>query len=287
MTAVSALPLPDRSPPKLRPETGGAGTQVPAKIVAPIVLSALVAVFAFAYISSVLDGNKTAPLTGVQLALPAGYVLLSPLSRALDGLSLLSIAQQVWLLLTLAAGAAVWELATGVDSVGDGKIRRTARVVSGMFTVVALLNMTAILSPRPMAGLKVSDPRTLRVDFHSHTNASHDARAAFTPARNRAWHTDGGFDVAYVSDHRTFAGASAGERANPARAGGGTILLNAIEGRYLGLSGRSCGPKKPLTKFLSRMSQMVYTRQRGLLHSSGPCMNDMSANSGRRKRMTK
>jgi len=220
------------------------------------VLSALVAVFAFAYTSSVLDVNATAPLTGAQLALPTGYVLLSPLSRALDGLSLLSIAQQVWLLLTLAAGAAVWELATGMDSVGDGKIRRTARVVSGMFTVVALLNMTAILSPRPMAGLKVSDPRTLRVDFHSHTNASRDARAAFTPARNRAWHSDGGFDVAYVSDHRTFAGASAGERANPARAGGGTILLNAIEARYLGLSIVVLGISQHDTSLLDNMRHL-------------------------------
>ena len=236
MTAASALPLPDRSRPELRPETGGAGTQVPREIVAPIVLSALVAIFAFAYSSPVLDASTTVPLTGVQLALPAGYVLLSPLSRALDGLSLLSIAQQIWLLLTLAIGAAVWELATGAESVEDGKFRRTARVVAGMFIVVAVLNLTAILSPRPMAWLKVSDPRTLRVDFHSHTNASHDARAAFTPERNRAWHSDGGFDVAYVSDHRTFAGATAGERANPARAGGGTILLNAIEARYLGLS---------------------------------------------------
>ena len=236
MTAASALPLPDRSRPELRPETGGAGTQVPREIVAPIVLSALVAIFAFAYSSPVLDASTTVPLTGVQLALPAGYVLLSPLSRALDGLSLLSIAQQIWLLLTLAIGAAVWELATGAESVEDGKFRRTARVVAGMSIVVAVLNLTAILSPRPMAWLKVSDPRTLSVDFHSHTNASHDARAAFTPERNRAWHSDGGFDVAYVSDHRTFAGATAGERANPIRAGGGTILLNAIEARYLGLS---------------------------------------------------
>lgn len=282
MTAASALPLPDRSTPELRPETGGAGTRLPAKIVAPIVLSALVGVFAFAYKSSVLDANTTLPLTDASLSLPAGYVLLSPLARALDGLSLLSIAQQVWLLLTLAIGAAVWELTTGVDSAGDGKFRRTARAVAGMFIVVALLNLIAILSPRPMAWLKVSDPRTVRVDFHSHTNASHDARAAFTPARNRAWHSDGGFDVAYVTDHRTFAGASAGESANPARAGGGTVLLNAIEARYLGLSIVVLGISQGDTSLLDHMRHL----RRGQLSSGrepisiavlpGP-MNDLRA----------
>jgi hypothetical protein len=256
MTAASALPLPDRSPPELRPQTGGAATRVPGKIVAPLVLSGLVAVFAFAYTSPVLDANTTAPLIGAQLALPTGYVLLSPLSRALDGLSLLSIAQQVSLLLTLAIGAVVWELATGTESVHDGKVRRTARAFAGMFIVVALLNLTAILSPRPMAWLKVSDPRTLRVDFHSHTNASHDARAAFTPERNRAWHSDGGFDVAYVSDHKTFAGAAAGEAANPPRAGDGAVLLNAIEARYLGLSIVVLGISQGDTNLLDKMRHL-------------------------------
>ena len=221
-----------------------------------MVLSALVAAFAFAYTAPVLDANTTAPLIGVQLALPAGYVLLSPLSRALDGLSLLSIAQQVWLLLTLAIGAIAWELATGTESIGDGKIRRTARVAAGMFIVVALLNLTAILAPRPMAWLKVSDPRILRVDFHSHTNASRDARAAFTPERNRTWHSDGGFDVAYVSDHRTVAGAAAGEAANPARAGDGTVLLNAIEARYLGLSIVVLGISQRDTSLLDNMRHL-------------------------------
>jgi predicted metal-dependent phosphoesterase TrpH len=256
MTAASALPLPERSRPELRPQTGGRPTRVPGKIVAPIVLSALVAAFAFAFTSPVVDANTATPLVGVRLALPAGYVLLSPLSRALDGLSLLSVGQQVWLLLTLAIGAVVWELATGTDSVGDGKIRRTARVGAAVFTVVAVLNLTAILSPRPMASLKVSDPRTLTVDFHSHTNASRDARAAFSPERNRAWHSDGGFDFAYVSDHKTFAGAAAGEAANPAHAGDGTVLLNAIEARYLGLSIVVLGISQGDTSLLDKMRHL-------------------------------
>ncbi len=77
--------------------------------------------------------------------------------------------------------------------------------------------------------LPASDSDMVTIDFHSHTSASHDGRTWFSPERNREWHQAAGFDVAYISDHFTFAGADAGVRANPPRAGDGTILFSAIE----------------------------------------------------------
>jgi hypothetical protein len=81
------------------------------------------------------------------------------------------------------------------------------------------------------------------VDFHSHTNASWDGRAGFTAERNRLWHRQSGFDVAYITDHGTFAGAEAAATHNPARAGEGTVLLSGIEvrnrGRHLNVLGTS------------------------------------------------
>jgi hypothetical protein len=85
-----------------------------------------------------------------------------------------------------------------------------------------------------MASLHVEDGSVVRVDFHSHTNASGDARRGFTVDKNRKWHQLGGFDAAYISDHQNFAGAQEALRTNPGRAGNGTILLSAYEGRYLG-----------------------------------------------------
>jgi hypothetical protein len=86
-----------------------------------------------------------------------------------------------------------------------------------------------------MAALDVFDPQAVRVDFHSHTNASGDARKGFDPDANRKWHRDGGFDVAYVSDHRSFTGAETALGKNPQFARDGTVLLSAYEGRYRGL----------------------------------------------------
>lgn len=54
-----------------------------------------------------------------------------------------------------------------------------------------------------MARLVLVDPATFVVtDFHSHTNASWDARAGCSPAANRAWHRAAGFDAAYVGEWR-------------------------------------------------------------------------------------
>jgi hypothetical protein len=82
-----------------------------------------------------------------------------------------------------------------------------------------------------MAAIEMQDPNAVVIDFHSHTNASWDANKSFTPERNRAWHTASGFDVAYVSDHKSLAGAKAGMVKNPAHASDGTVLLPGLEAR--------------------------------------------------------
>jgi len=80
---------------------------------------------------------------------------------------------------------------------------------------------------RPMAALEVSNPDSVIVDFHSHTNASWDGRRAFTGARNRAWHEAAGFDVAYVTAHIPTGSVTA--PIPPARGAGHTLLLPSFE----------------------------------------------------------
>jgi hypothetical protein len=159
----------------------------------------------------------------VKLALSPLYVSLSPLSRVLDTLGLLSVGQHIALGMTVILFGML--------------VARRRRVLAGGGPALAMLLVLyacAAVLPRPMAKIVVSDPGVVVVDFHSHTNASEDARERFSPEDNREWHRRGGFDAAYVSDHRSFTGAEAGWSRNPARAGDGTVLLSAYEGRYLG-----------------------------------------------------
>jgi hypothetical protein len=67
----------------------------------------------------------------------------------------------------------------------------------------------------------------------------------------REWHRAGGFDVAYVTDHGTYAGAEEGARGNPPLAGGGPVLLSAVEawsgGEHLNVIGTTVADSLFLT----------------------------------------
>jgi hypothetical protein len=58
---------------------------------------------------------------------------------------------------------------------------------------------------RPMLSLSGTDPQDRVVDFHSHTNVSHDVKdtwmSGFDAEANRRWHSRAGFDAAFVTDH--------------------------------------------------------------------------------------
>ena len=202
-------------------------------LILPVLLSSAVIVGGVFSRSSLRDAvTGSSPAEG-KLTLPPLYVMLSPLSRVLDTLGLLSTGQHV------ALGTTIIGLAILVATVRNRRPprRRIARaLISGAIALAALAILYACVAalPRPMAALAVSDRNVIRVDFHSHTNASGDARSGFSPEANRAWHVRGGFDAAYISDHRSFDGAEAGLSRNPKRAGDGVVLISAFEGRYLG-----------------------------------------------------
>jgi predicted metal-dependent phosphoesterase TrpH len=201
-------------------------------LILPILFSAAVIAGGLVPLSALRDAVSGDIPGGMQLVLPPAYVLLSPLSRLLDTMSLLSTGQHIAVGLT---NIAVTLLVAGLHAARSHRraLRVMTRVATSFGILIAAYACAAAL-PRPMAMLSVSDPNVVRVDFHSHTNFSHDARRGFTPEANRAWHRAAGFDVAYISDHNSFTGAEAAGKRNPARAGEGTVLLSAFEGRYLG-----------------------------------------------------
>jgi hypothetical protein len=100
----------------------------------------------------------------------------------------------------------------------------------GLFAVYAV----ATMMPRPMAQLTTSDGLIIVADFHAHTKHSHDGRAGWTEDDVRNWYRGAGFNVAYITDHRTFEGAERGIASNPGLAGEGMMLLQGIEAFYKG-----------------------------------------------------
>ena len=160
------------------------------------------------------------------------YLLLAPVSNVLDTLTLMSVRQHIAFGLTVIVVYALWWWRVGRVGLALVRparraLREGARIGVGLVLLVALYAAMAIM-PRPMAALEAGAD-ILVIDFHAHTRFSHDGRPDWTPEDVRAWHRDAGFNIAYITDHRTFEGARDGWANNPSRAGDGTVLLPGIE----------------------------------------------------------
>jgi predicted metal-dependent phosphoesterase TrpH len=157
------------------------------------------------------------------------YELIAPVSNILDALTLLAPVQY-WATFALCVVTFLgfWTYRSARSRAGfvPARFARAALVfVGGTIAIVGVM----LVATRPMASLALHDPQLIAVDFHSHTDASHDGRVGFDPDRNREWHSSSGFDAAYVTDHRTFDGALSGATRNPARSGDATVLLPGVE----------------------------------------------------------
>ena len=194
----------------------------------PLAVMALVIGSAPVAVSPLRDAALRGTFPDAVPAQPLGYLLGAPLFGVWDTLTLLTVSQHYAVLGTLVLLYVAWRLVAG---------RRLAlELVGALAALAALLAFyaAAALLPRPMTAIRLTSPDLLAVDFHSHTNRSHDGWSLFTAARNRAWHEAGGFDAAYVTDHYTWAGVDEALPANPARAGDGTVLLSGMEVRLRG-----------------------------------------------------
>ncbi|HKR08689.1 MAG TPA: hypothetical protein VJS39_05825 [Gemmatimonadaceae bacterium] len=172
---------------------------------------------------------------GVSLELPLAYKVLAPICDILDTMSLFSQGQHLAFLITCALGYTLWRSIRRHRKradVGGARVETTAAAKA--FLALLILYAGGTLVPRPVAKLVLSSPDALVVDFHSHTRYSWDGRSGFSPEQSRRWHRASGFDVAYVTDHSTFAGAEQAALGNPVHAGDGTVMLSGIEVRDRG-----------------------------------------------------
>jgi len=202
---------------------------------ASIALVVLSAAWAIDPIRDATTGGAVAEAT---LERPAGYVLIAPVSAILDTITLLTVRQHVALLVTLVLGwAAWWWWSRRERDLALPSNRRMVRVGARIgIALVMLLGLyaVALMVPRPMAALRKDELAIVSVDFHAHTKYSHDGRWNWEAEDVRRWHRKAGFDVAYISDHRTFDGAREGWANNPTQAGTETLLLPAIEAVWQG-----------------------------------------------------
>ncbi len=198
----------------------------------PLAGTALVVAGALGATSPLIDPERGTAVDA-SLALPAIYHVASPLFAVLDQLSLLTLRQHEALLLTVLVLLITWR-AIAMRGVAFCRWRfgRDLRATAVVLGVVLAVYGGGLFVPRPMARLELHDADDIAVDFHSHTNESHDVRGSFSLGANRAWHMAAGFGAVYVTDH----GAEAAERSaasiatvNPARAGDGIVMLPGLE----------------------------------------------------------
>lgn len=181
----------------------------------------------------IIDAVTRGEVAGVSFHRPASYAIIAPVSDIFDGLTLLSLPQVFatfgFVCVVAAALRARSAISRRKRSLPLFRIRDHLRFAANIAGAIIAVSGLALVMPRPMSAIHAADRDLITVDFHSHTSASHDGRPQFTPEENREWHRRAGFNVAYVTDHHTFAGAIAAGQANPALADDGTVLLPGLE----------------------------------------------------------
>ena len=89
-------------------------------------------------------------------------------------------------------------------------LRRELKLLAGSFLLVLLFVLVGLLWHRPMLALAGVGRDNAAVDFHSHTNVSHDVRHTlmrwYDTEANLRWHRRAGFDAVFITDHNTVEG---------------------------------------------------------------------------------
>src|SRR6266571_854293 len=107
---------------------------------------------------------------------------------------------------------------------------------------LVLLALAALMLPRPVPRLVSDGPGTV-IDYHAHTNASHDGRPGWTLAKLAAWHERQGFQATYVTDHNVVY-----DRSLPVPEGTSINLLPGVEWSVYGQHVVAIGPVEPLPR---------------------------------------
>jgi hypothetical protein len=168
-----------------------------------------------------------APLPpGVHLGFPVIHLLFAPLFDLWDAASMLSLRRLEWLVAGLLLVFLVWRgmlamLRRRMDPDAGPPIGLIRELSALLFALLGFLAFVAggLLWHRPMVALRGVPAALMAVDFHSHSNASHDVQGTlmtgFDAEASRQWHRRAGYDAFFLTDHNTVAGLSAGPGSAP------------------------------------------------------------------------
>jgi len=136
--------------------------------------------------SPIRDAATELPVAGYQIQAPSSHLIFAPFTTLADYLTLLSLHEQIALQLTvLILLFVVFGFRRGL----------------GLSLCWLVFLAWGVMVDRPMSRLVPENSDTLLIDFHSHTQVSHDGRATFTPERNMRWHQRQGFGAGFITDH--------------------------------------------------------------------------------------
>jgi hypothetical protein len=155
-----------------------------------------------------------APLPdGLTLSLPWSHVAAAPLFSLWDGVSMLSMSRLKGFLSGLLLLYALWRAGRALARRRISLGRELAALLLGLAGLAGFI-VAGALWHRPMAALAGAPPDQIVVDFHTHTNRSHDVAGTmmegYDAAGNLRWHRRAGFDAAFITDHNTVGRPAAG-----------------------------------------------------------------------------
>jgi hypothetical protein len=182
------------------------------RLLAPAVLILAVLGARLVAAPSLTDPVLGVPPQSIHLSIPPIYLLLAPVFTVWDGVSMLSMTRLRGFLQGLAGLFVLWRLGRWWlrQSFSRPPANPTTwfnEVRALLLATVALLAFVAVgaLWHRPMLSLSGVPSGMKVVDFHSHTNISHDVRGTlmkgFDAEANRRWHRRAGFDAVFLTDH--------------------------------------------------------------------------------------
>ncbi|MGH7497344.1 MAG: hypothetical protein ACREL3_00660, partial [Gemmatimonadales bacterium] len=179
----------------------------------PLALSAALLAARIAAVPELSDPTGAALSPSLHLHEPLVYLLLAPLFSLWDGVSMLSMSRLGGFLAGIAILYLLWRLGhalRGVWKLQRWSWRQEVVVFGASLASLVAFIMLGLLWHRPMMSLAGADPDDIIVDFHSHTNVSHDVRntlmRGFDTEANLRWHRRAGFDAVFITDHNTVSG---------------------------------------------------------------------------------
>jgi hypothetical protein len=136
--------------------------------------------------------------------------MLAPLFTLWDGVSMLSMTRLVGFLTGLVVLYLLWRVLRPLllryrRVPARISLLKELKVLAVSLGLLAGFVIIGAMWHRPMLSLAGTGPEDIVVDFHSHTNVSHDVRntwmRGFDAEANRRWHTRAGFDAFFITDH--------------------------------------------------------------------------------------